>query len=169
MKCINIFAGPGAGKSTTAAGLFWMMKCEGYKVELVREYIKDAVYEKRNLFDDQMYIFAKQNRRQHILRNEVDWIITDSPLLLSAVYAPENYYPAFSELCLQTFESYDNYNFLLTRVKPYVNLGRGQTEKEARGIDERVMLFMKAHYIDFARLDGDKDAPGEILKLIKEW
>lgn len=168
LRVINLLGGPGLGKSTTAAGLFWMMKTQEFRVELVREYIKDAVYEKRNLFDDQIYIFGKQNRRQHILRNEVEWIITDSPLLLSAVYAPKNYYPAFQNLCLQAFESYDNINFLLTRVKQYVNLGRDQTEQEARKIDRRVERFMDEEEIRFHRIDGDIDAPAKILKLIKE-
>jgi adenylate kinase family enzyme len=32
MKVINLFAGPGAGKSTTAAALFSKMKWKGYNV-----------------------------------------------------------------------------------------------------------------------------------------
>jgi dephospho-CoA kinase len=34
MRVINLAAGPGAGKSTTAAGLFNIMKLKGLKVEL---------------------------------------------------------------------------------------------------------------------------------------
>jgi len=39
-KVINLFAGPGAGKSTTAAGLFAEMKRANVDVELVTEYVK---------------------------------------------------------------------------------------------------------------------------------
>ena len=168
MILINLLGGPGCGKSTTAAGLFYLMKVKEYKVELIREYIKDAVYENRDIFSDQIYIFGKQNRRQYILQHKVDWAITDSPILLSAVYAPKNYYPAFSELCLQTFDSYNNLNILLKRVKPYVNLGRNQTEKQAIEIDNRVETFMLDNKIMFHRFDGDLHAPKKIFNFIKD-
>ena len=64
MKVINLFGGPGVGKSTTASGLFYEMKKARLEVELVTEYAKDAVWEGRtSLLDDQIYIFAKQQRR----------------------------------------------------------------------------------------------------------
>ena len=44
---INIFGGPGVGKSTVAADLFVIMKKEGYSVELVTEYAKELTYEKK--------------------------------------------------------------------------------------------------------------------------
>ncbi len=47
LKVINLWAGPGAGKSTTAAGLFNLMKIRGYNVELVTEFAKEMVYEGR--------------------------------------------------------------------------------------------------------------------------
>jgi len=47
-KYINIFGGPGAGKSTTAALLFAEMKSGGFKVELVTEVAKDFVWEDRS-------------------------------------------------------------------------------------------------------------------------
>ena len=45
MKVINLFAGPGAGKSTTAAGLFHLMKIAGMNVELVTEFSRSWVVE----------------------------------------------------------------------------------------------------------------------------
>lgn len=47
IKVINIFGAPGCGKSTTAAGLFWRMKCDDMSVELVSEYAKACVFEDR--------------------------------------------------------------------------------------------------------------------------
>lgn len=55
MKVINLFGGPGSGKSTLAAGLFERMKIQGLSVELVTEYAKDMVWERRgNILDDQL-------------------------------------------------------------------------------------------------------------------
>lgn len=43
---INIFGGPGVGKSTISSGLFYQMKTRGYKVEFISEYAKDLTYGK---------------------------------------------------------------------------------------------------------------------------
>jgi ATP:corrinoid adenosyltransferase len=48
MKVINLWAGPGAGKSTTASGLFYLMKTADMQVELVTEYAKDMTWEGRH-------------------------------------------------------------------------------------------------------------------------
>jgi ATP:corrinoid adenosyltransferase len=64
MKVINIFAGPGAGKSTTAAGLFYHMKKLNMSVELVTEYAKSRVWEQHSsVMRDQVYLTAKQKTR----------------------------------------------------------------------------------------------------------
>ncbi len=39
-----MFGGPGTGKSTSAAGLFFKMKLAQMEVELVTEYAKDLVW-----------------------------------------------------------------------------------------------------------------------------
>jgi len=80
MKVINLFGGPGSGKSTTAAGLFQKMKLKHMSVELISEYAKKLVYSNRleNMLDQQEYIFAKQNNMLHMLRDKVDFVITDS-------------------------------------------------------------------------------------------
>ena len=59
------------------------------------------------------------------MENEVDIVITDSPLLLSAFY---NTNPvlgeSFNDVVANVFHSYNNINDLLTRVKPYHAKGR---------------------------------------------
>ena len=166
-KIINLFAGPGAGKSTVASGLYYHLKTKGVLVELVREYIKDAAWEgRKTLFDDQVYIFAKQNRRQHILHGKVDWIVTDSPILLSAVYSDENYYESFENLCLEAHDTYDNYNFFLTRTKDYVKKGRIQDEGEARAIDNRIRSFLELNCINYSDIPGDASGVYGIIEYL---
>ena len=88
MKVINLFGGPGVGKSTAAAGLFYEMKKRQLSVELVTEYAKDMVWEKRwNILDDQLYILAKQHRRiARLAEHGIEYVITDSPISLGLVY-----------------------------------------------------------------------------------
>jgi len=135
LKMINLWAGPGAGKSTTAAGLFFLMKSAGYKVELITEYAKEKVYDGHfGTLSDQIYIFGKQQRRAKRLVGQVEYAITDSPLLLSTLYN-KDLSSSFDTLVKEEFDTYNNLNFFINRVKPYVNVGREQTRDEAVELD----------------------------------
>jgi nicotinamide riboside kinase len=159
-KVINLFGAPGSGKSTTAAGLFHLMKLAGYSVELVAEYAKQMVWdERKNIFHDQLYITAKQNRCLERLRGKVEWVITDSPLLLAAVYENKGYYPSFKPLLTELWNSYNNVNFLLQRAKPYVATGRNQTEAESDVIQTEIKDWLVFLRIDYTTLKGDEKAP----------
>ena len=51
---------------------------------MVSEFAKDLVYENRmDTMKDELYIFAKQNHRLFRVKDKVDVIITDRPLLLT--------------------------------------------------------------------------------------
>lgn len=149
LKVVNIFGGPGTGKSTTAAFLFHELKCAGKNVELVTEYAKDMVWEGRsNVLTDQLYMAAKQNRRLGRLVNSgLDLAITDSPLILGALYAPEGYFPSFEPFLVEVFNSYDNYNIYLQRQVTYNPLGRNQTLEEAVEIDIANLRLLQKHGI----------------------
>lgn len=140
-KVINLWAGPGAGKSTLAAGLFFLMKTKGHKVELVTEFAKELVYAKRwTALNDQEYVTNVQNQRLERLVGQVDYIITDSPLPLAEIYVQgEDYYRKHcTEHAWDLFARYDNVNLFVNRVKPYAEYGRTQSEDQARTIDEKL-------------------------------
>lgn len=165
-KVINLFAGPGAGKSTTAAGLFFELKTRDIKCELVTEYAKDMTYEKRqNTLQDQLYMLAKQNQRIKRLQGVVDFVITDSPLIIGLAYLPPNYYKNFKPLVFELFNSYDNENFFIFRTKKYQEYGRNQTEEQAREKDNIILGLLKESGNGFTVLPGDKKAP----KIITSW
>lgn len=145
-QVINLFAGPGVGKSTLAAGLFYEMKRRGMSAELVTEYAKDRVWEEHySVFDDQLYVFAKQHRRMSRLRGKVDYIITDAPLFLSMVYGENATYDAFKPLVLEAFNSFNNQNFFLKRSVPYDANGRMQGLEDAKAVDNSILLALDKH------------------------
>ena len=169
MKVVNVFGAPGTGKSTTAAGLFYEMKKLKLNVELVTEFAKDMVWEKRfNILDDQLYVLAKQNRRIARLQDhKIDWVITDSPIPLGLCYLKPNLFSEnFAKLLIEVFGKYDNYNFLLSRNVAYNPIGRNQTESEAIEFDSKVIEILNQHNIPFEKIVGGEPAVSTILQAI---
>lgn len=165
LKICNLLAGPGAGKSTTAMMLSAEMKMRGINVEYVTEYAKDLTWEKRfDILSDQLYVLAKQNRKLNRLIGQVDWVVTDSPLLLSEHYRTPDYLPnTFQAMVFELWEMYDNENFFIHRVKPYKQVGRTQSEEEAKVIDGQIRKMLVDHAIPFKTIIGDSKAHNRIL------
>lgn len=164
MKVINLFAGPGAGKSTTAAGLFHLMKVADMRVELVTEFAKDCVWQKRwSAMGDQLFLTANQNHRLEVLRGQVDWVVTDSPILLGAAYASPSYPDTFVPFLLDLWNTYDNVNFYINRVKRYQQYGRKQNPERARYYDQMSREVLDRYEVEYTEVDGDAAAPQAIL------
>jgi hypothetical protein len=140
LKVISLFAGPGAGKSTTAAAIFVAMKRLRYRVELVTEYAKDLTYEKNwTRLSDQFHVLSEQNFRLERLRGSVEWAITDSPLPLSLIYCKPELRFDIERQVEPLWRSYENYPFILKRTEsPYQDFGRTQTLDEAIALDRRI-------------------------------
>lgn len=171
-KVINIFGGPGVGKSTVAAGLFFRMKCKGMSVELIPEFAKSLTYEKRFdvLTNDQLYIFANQHRSINVVAQDVEYVIVDSPLLLTQIYFnPESNLGELNllmPLVLNMFNRYPNDNYLLTRNSklPYQEYGRSQTLDEAKEIDGEVAHYLRSHSIPHREVMASESAVELILQ-----
>lgn len=158
---INLYGGPDAGKSLTMARLFVLMKERGLSVEMAHEWVKHPVWagEKRVL-DDQLYILSKQNRMLRRLNGNVDYIVTDAPLLMSLVYNPD---PVLHETARHARAGYHNVDVFLVRVKGYDPRGRVQTETEAKALDDRVWMMLQNEVGRFWVHDGNEKAGHEIL------
>ena len=163
---INLYGGPGTGKSTTASHLFASMKLDDINCELVREYAKDKVWENSlSTLDDQLYVFAKQYHRQFILIDNVEYIISDSPLLLSLIYG-RNKTNKFKELVLEMFNSFNNTNIFLVRTKQYQQAGRYTSEDRALDIDEEILEILTEYDIPYIKVLANKDAYKTIRRVL---
>lgn len=166
-QIINLFAGPGAGKSTIAAGLFSTMKAAGCNVELVTEFAKDIVWgEHHKAFGCQPYIFGEAYWRIYRLINQVEYVITDSPLIMQLVYCPEELPESFKVAIEDIFKMHDNINFYIERGRRAYNpKGRNQTYEEALQKDQEVLEILKEKALDYIKVPPEK--PGQ--KLIMEY
>lgn len=175
MKVVNLFAGPGTGKSTTAAGLFNELKNRGVNAEYCQEFAKDGAWEKRGkkFFTAQQYIYGEQSWRMHRMKDEVDIMVTDCPLILGNVYMPDEFpMQSLRKAMDEDFNQYDNLNIYLTRNKPYNPKGRNQDEDEARQLDHDIKQMLIDKKVPFFVLDTSRTTAFQIIdKMItaKSW
>jgi hypothetical protein len=166
---VNLYGGPGSGKSTTAAGIFSILKLHGVTCEMALEYAKDMVWEGRHeTIKNQVYVFGKQFNRIYRLLGKVDVIITDSPLLLSIVYKPDEpyYNSTFNNFVTYVVDSTDNLHVVLKRVKKYSAVGRLQTEPEAILIDSKVKELIEENSCMYLEIQGNYEGINELSEII---
>ena len=164
---INFYGGPGSGKSTTAARTFSELKDLGYNVELATEYAKDLTWQESfNVLKNQIYVFGKQHHRIWRLDGKVQMILTDSPLLLSAVYAADETSDLFKSFVIEEYKKRPTINIFLNRIKPYNPAGRSQSEDAAIELDkkirEKVLEIDKFHLT----VNGEKSSTQTITDFI---
>ena len=151
LPVINLYGGPGSGKSTTAALVFGKLKQLGYNVELCQEYAKKCVWEKSfDVLSDQLYVLGKQNHKLHVLQDQVDCAITDSPLLISEIYNKKLI--QLTPIMLECFNLYDNFNYVIERTKEYNPSGRMQNEEQAREIDQITIDVLRKYGIYYTTI-----------------
>ena len=174
MIIVNLFGVPGAGKSTGAAYIFSQLKMRGINAELITEFAKDKVWENNEkVFKNQLYLFGKQSFRISRVQDEVDVIVTDSPLLLSILY---NQTPIlgenFNQLVYDVFNSYNNINYLIHRTKPYNPSGRMQTEEESNALAQPMVDLLTNWNVPYNNISGDIDGydqiVSEVLQLVNK-
>jgi hypothetical protein len=171
---VNLFAGPGSGKSTFTGGIFWELKWDGVDCEMALEYAKDLVWEgsTEKLAKSQGYVYSKQHQRLNRVMGKVDVIITDSPILLSTVYDelynPNGFDPLFRQYVLQNHNRMRTVNFFIERHKEYNPNGRLQSRDEAISVDRMVKSFLDGHNVPFVSIPGEKQNLATIVNHIKE-
>lgn len=138
---INLFGEPGAGKSTAAMDITARLKRKGINAEYVSEFAKDKVYENNGeVFKHQEYLFGKQSFKMGRVRDKVQVMVVDSPLILCVVYNNDKTLGEdFNSTVLNVFNSYDNRSYLLTRKHTYEDEGRFQNEEEALEVRKQII------------------------------
>lgn len=164
---VNLFAGPGAGKSTGASYVFSKLKMEGFDAEYVSEFAKDMVWENNSkAFNCQFYITGNQVFRIYKVYGEVDVIVTDSPIALGVFYSGQDK-DELNLAILEEFKKYNNLNFFINRKKEFNSNGRNQTEQESINIDKDILKLLNDNNIEFTKVDGDSEGYDQIIEIVK--
>jgi len=176
IRRINLWGGPCTGKSTISTWLFSQLKMKDCNIEYVSEYIKFWTYVPRvpNSWDS-LYCQAKQiHKEDTLLRNdEIDIIISDSPVPLQCYYAYHHSNPGKEHMLgiSREFEDmYPSINIFLERNdEHYKEIGRYENLKEAKIIDNEILDFLKCNEIEYTKYPvvNKEEILNYILKEIK--
>ena len=165
---VNLFAGPGAGKSTGAAFIFSQLKMAGVDAELVTEFAKDKVWEKSDslVFKSQLYIFGEQSWRMSRCKDKVQVIVTDSPLILQSLYVDksEPWYDSFLDVVKKESNKYKNKNYFIRRSKDYNPNERNQNEEEAKKLDSTLITLLNDLSIPYDVVAGNTEGYMQIVE-----
>lgn len=151
-----------------AAALFADLKKRGFNAELVTEYAKDKVWEHNDtVFSNQVYILGKQSYRVSRVAGQVDVIITDSPILLSAIYNPDpEIQNELEALTVKMFNQYNNLNIVLKRTFPYQKEGRMHSEEQSSEIYQKIIECLNQNRIGYSVFDNKDDTQQTLMDII---
>lgn len=159
---IELLGGPGSGKSTLAADIFVRMKQQGIRAELIPEHVKYWAWESKPVGPfDQIYLFGQQVRHESRLYGKVDYIISDSPVIMYPVY--EETYQGHSIIRPSVLAFIQataakgilRSTFALPRVVHYEAVGRFETDSQVQTIDDNLEAFYEAQSYPHVRLGSD--------------
>jgi nicotinamide riboside kinase len=156
---VNIFGAPGSGKSTLAAGIYSTLRANGISAELVAERAKELAYDSRNAeLDFQPVVIAQQAWRVHRLHDQVDVIVTDSPILNALIYKGDGYTESLGRWCVEMFHSYRSLSLLARRHWAYEQVGRRETRAQAEVIASQIDRLLADYEIPCKRVETIEQA-----------
>lgn len=175
-KIINLFAGPGAGKSSIASGLVYKLKKNHISCDNPYEFPKLLAWDENySAIQDQLYVIANQHRGIVKSYGKVDYIILDSPILLSLVYKTAykgDTYPSklyrhsFDNMILDIHNQYDNINIFLKRSSDlgYNEKERYQTYNESVELDNKIKNMLDTHNITYHEVKVGNKTVNKIIE-----
>lgn len=179
-KVINLFGGPGIGKSSIASGLTYKLKKNHINCDNPYEFPKVLAWDENySAISDQLYVVANQHRGIVKSFGKVDYIILDSPVILSLIYKdyynqkrgsdyPSKLYKdSFDQMILDIHNGYDSINILLKRSEGNHNeKERYQNLSESIEIDAMIKDALDAHEIEYHEIEMGDETVNDIYKRI---
>jgi hypothetical protein len=159
---ISAMGGAGVGKTTACFHIACELKKKDYVVEYVPEYSKELVWEKNwelldGSYEHQKEILEVQKHRLDRLVGQVDFIVTDAPLLNNSIYlndCPEK--EGHKNYLLELFNEYNNFIFVVKRDETkYEQEGRIQNLEEAMKKDNETIRMLKENGLYFGTYDHE--------------
>ena len=171
-KVINLIGGPSTGKSVMAAVIFVHLKLAGKTAESVPEFAKSLVWQKDfEALKNQYLLSQKQYEMLKMLDGELQYIITDGPLIQQLYY--NKHYE--NNICniekthkqiLSWYNEFENINIFLERNPTvlYEQAGRYQKENQAKSIDPVLEQMLIDEGVKYFKVKSDITVMNEFVK-----
>ncbi len=153
---ISFTAGPGSGKSTIAAGLYYKLKLKGVNVEFLTEYAKTLVCQQKFAELNNQYKVSED--QANILQSwvgKVQFLVWDSSLVAGLYYNatnPDNVSnkEKTQKMILDRYNQFNNIHIFLERGElAYEQAGRYQTFDEAKHADNEMKQILDKENIEY--------------------
>ena len=153
---VNIIGGPGTGKSILASEVFSKLKRDGVTCDVAWEYIKRKLREKAlKVVQSQLYLFGKQQFQLFTMKDEVEVVITDAPLLLLSYY-DKTRCAYLRDMVINEYNKYNNLLYFIERdlSVEYETEGRYQDLEGAKEVDIELRKFLDDNNIQYKLIKG---------------
>lgn len=168
---LAIVGAPGSGKSTLASGLLYFSKLFFFKSDSVPEVAKWYYYKGHDFSENgfELKKFNEQKNLEDIYPTNLEVLICEAPLIISAVYSAY-YYGDESPVAMQMFElaqqSSGRYtHFILSKkLIKFEAFGRNENEKQAEELHSKTIEVLERLKLDYILVDQyDEHIPLQIL------
>ena len=144
-KLVNLFGGPGIGKSSIACGITYKLKKQHISCNNPYEFPKKLAWDQNiKCIQDKLYVFANQHRGIAECYGKVEYIVIDSPILFSTIYhryytkgyPAEFYGQPFHDFIIDLHKKYDCIDILLDRT----NQGTHNEKERYQDLEESIAI-----------------------------
>ncbi len=159
---------PGAGKTVAASSLFAALKRNHIDSVLISEAAKDFVVEEnQSALANQIFVWATQQYRIFCGYRHAQVVVTDSPILLGAIYNADGT-ASLVDVIVEQYHRYNNFNILveLNGDHPYSMVGRIHSVTQSIGIQDQIVQLLQEREIPY--LNYGEYSEDEIVQLIME-
>lgn len=174
-KVINFVAAPSIGKTLISSLVFAELKTEHKSCELVQEFAKQLIWqEKFEELNNQRYVNSEQYKKLKCLKGKVEYIITDSPLLLGIIYNKEkenSHKEQIRKMILDNIDEFNNIYIFLERNEdfPFEQNGRIHNEEQSKYIQQELKKLLDELNIKYLSVKSSKNNLKKIIDYISSF
>jgi ABC-type dipeptide/oligopeptide/nickel transport system ATPase subunit len=171
---LAVMGAPGSGKSTVSAGLLYFAKLFFFKVDMVPEVAKWHIYKKSDFSapDFELKKFQEQWELENLYPRELEILICEAPLPISAVYSA--YYlgedhsttKRLLDLAEETKHRYTHY-FVSRKLVQFEAFGRNETEEQSNALHYKTLEILERLGLNYTIINRyDEHLPLQVLSMV---